>query len=115
MAALMAPMRSSSKPCGISEAIIRPSMEMMAEASISVELPLSSLRTDLSISASMVLTPRGWGLIRLLHGETPVQMDDEFDQLWSVESGLAGNGQYEAFAADMERPESQLAVAGCIG
>ena len=42
-------------------------------------------------------------------------MDDEFDQLWSVESGLAGNGQYEAFAADMEGPESQLAVTRCIG
>ena len=44
-----------------------------------------------------------------------LRFDDELDQLWSVESGLAGDGQDETFAADMERPESQLAVAGCIG
>jgi hypothetical protein len=55
MAALIAPTRSSSSSAGIWAAIISPSVEITPDASMSAEVPLSSFKIELSISARMGL------------------------------------------------------------
>ena len=60
MAALIAPTRSSSTVLGSRAAIIRPSDEMMAEASMSAEVPFKSLRTVWSMFERIVQYLEMW-------------------------------------------------------
>jgi hypothetical protein len=55
MAALIAPTLSSSMPAGNTDAIIKPSVDMMPDASISADVPFKSINTEVSKSARMFL------------------------------------------------------------